>query len=148
MNQLHSDDLERANRLGRPVGRFLARWRAIVRRRPWLNFVYKLIVSVLGGAIVVIGLILVPLPGPGWLIVFIGMTVLGAEYAWARRLTSWLRTALAKFWIWWKALRERRADRRRDETAQSESPLWTHQHHVVPHRDTRVARIVSDPSHT
>jgi hypothetical protein len=34
--------------------------------------------------------------------------VLGSEYHWARRLTSWLRMQLARFWLWWRAWRERR----------------------------------------
>ena len=63
----------------------------------------------LSTTIIVIGLILVPLPGPGWLIVFVGLTVLGSEYHWARRFTSWLRMQLARFWAWWRARRERRA---------------------------------------
>lgn len=86
----------------------MRRWRAAIERRPWLNLVYKIIITVLGLIVVVIGLILVPLPGPGWLIVFIGMTILGSEYHWARRLTSWLRMQLARFWAWWKARREQR----------------------------------------
>jgi uncharacterized protein (TIGR02611 family) len=105
------DDLVRARRFGEPVARFMRRWRAIIARKPWLDGVYKVIITVIGIAIVVIGLILVPLPGPGWLIVFIGLTVLGSEYHWARRLTSWLRMQLAKFWAWWRARRAKKAAR-------------------------------------
>ncbi len=107
-NDPNEDDLERARRLSGPVGRFMRRWRRIIAQRPWLNGVYKAIITVLGIAVVVIGLILVPLPGPGWLIVFIGLTVLGSEYHWARRLTSWLRMQLARFWAWWRARKARR----------------------------------------
>lgn len=106
------DDYARANRIGRSVGRWMARWRAIIRERPWLNGAYKVVVTAIGLAIIVVGLILVPLPGPGWLIVFIGLTVLGSEYHWARRFTSWLRMQLARFWLWWRARRERKAARR------------------------------------
>ena len=151
MSDIPADDFERANRIGRPVGRFLSRWREIVRRRPWLNFGYKAMVSILGGAIVILGLILVPLPGPGWLIVFIGMTVLGAEYAWARRLTSWLRMALARFWTWWKAFRARRAvkrSQRQQPAPQLPNRNWAEKQCVAPHRETRVARILTDPSHS
>jgi len=104
-------DLERANRIGRPIARWMARWREAIRRRPWLNHLYKLIVTVLGVLVVVIGLILVPLPGPGWLIVFLGLTILGSEFHWARRFTSWLRMQLARFWAWWRARRARKAQR-------------------------------------
>ncbi|MFC6235355.1 TIGR02611 family protein [Leucobacter soli] len=104
-----ADDFERAGRIGRPIGRWMARWRRIIRRRPWLNTVYKVIVTVIGVAVIIIGLILVPLPGPGWLIVFIGLTILGSEFHWARRFTGWLRMQLARFWAWWRARKARKA---------------------------------------
>lgn len=37
-----------------------------------------------GWALVVLGAILIPLPGPGWLVVGIGLLVLGREVRWAR----------------------------------------------------------------
>jgi len=37
-----------------------------------------------GWALVVVGIILIPLPGPGWLVVGIGLLVLGREVRWAR----------------------------------------------------------------
>lgn len=104
------DDVARARRLAQPIGRFMRRWRGMIARRPWLNMLYKIIITTLGVVIVIVGLILVPLPGPGWLIVFIGLTVLGSEYHWARRLTGWLRMQLARFWAWWKARKERKAE--------------------------------------
>lgn len=39
---------------------------------------------VLGFLVVVIGLILVPLPGPGWLVVFAGLAILSIEFVWAQ----------------------------------------------------------------
>jgi hypothetical protein len=27
-------------------------------------------------------------PGPGWLVIFLGLTLLGAEFVWAKRLTD------------------------------------------------------------
>jgi uncharacterized protein (TIGR02611 family) len=39
---------------------------------------------VVGWALVVAGIILIPLPGPGWLVVGIGLLVLGREVRWAR----------------------------------------------------------------
>jgi len=37
-----------------------------------------------GWALVLAGIMLVPLPGPGWLVVGIGLLVLGRELRWAR----------------------------------------------------------------
>lgn len=45
------------------------------------------LVVVLGSATVVVGLLLIPLPGPGSLIVFLGVSLLGREFEWARRLS-------------------------------------------------------------
>jgi uncharacterized protein (TIGR02611 family) len=46
-------------------------------------------ITVAGVAVVLIGLVLVPLPGPGWLIVLGGIALLGREYESARRLHRW-----------------------------------------------------------
>ncbi len=43
------------------------------------------------------GVRLVPLPGPGWLIVFLGLAILGTEFAWARRLAAVTKRWLARF---------------------------------------------------
>ena len=58
-------------------------------------------VAIVGGVIVLVGLLLVPLPGPGWLIVFAGTTVLGREFPWAARLSNVLqrRLRIAAQWI-------------------------------------------------
>ncbi|QIM17258.1 TIGR02611 family protein [Leucobacter insecticola] len=90
----------------------MGRWRSAIRQYPWLNIVYKILVTLLGIVIIVVGLILVPLPGPGWLIVFVGLTLLGSEYHWARRVLGWLRAALARFWERWSTWRAQRRERR------------------------------------
>ena len=47
---------------------------------------------VLGLALVGVGLVLaLPLvPGPGLLVILVGLTVLSAEFEWARRLRNWI----------------------------------------------------------
>lgn len=118
-----SDDLERtvraeiedAERPDRPIRRMLRRARAGVARHPRLEHAYRLGVGVFGGLLTLVGLVLVPLPGPGWLVVFLGLAVLGTEFRWARRLAAALKRLLDRFWAWWKA---RRAQRARRSTAQ------------------------------
>ena len=44
----------------------------------------KPLVSVLGALIIVTGIILMPLPGPGMVIVVIGVSVLASEFSWAK----------------------------------------------------------------
>ena len=50
------DDWERAHRIGRPIGRFMERWRTVIRKRPWLNIVYKTLITIIGVAVVIVGL--------------------------------------------------------------------------------------------
>ena len=42
---------------------------------------------VLGGfTLLVIGIVMLVTPGPGWLVIFLGLTLLAAEFVWAKRL--------------------------------------------------------------
>lgn len=115
-----SDDLERtiraeiveAERSDRPIRRMLRRARAWVSQHPRLEHAYRAGVGILGGTLSVIGLLLVPLPGPGWLIVFLGLAVLGTEFRWAKRMAVWLKRQLDRFWAWVKARRAQRATQR------------------------------------
>lgn len=43
----------------------------------------RIVVAVVGGALVILGVALLALPGPGLLVVFAGLAVLATEFAWA-----------------------------------------------------------------
>jgi uncharacterized protein (TIGR02611 family) len=89
-----------ADRL-RALGNGLEAARERVRRLPGGTFAWRVVVTVLGVAVVVTGIVLLPLPGPGWLIIFAGLGILASEYAWAAHLlqrtrgyvTGWTRWA-------------------------------------------------------
>lgn len=105
-------------RAGAGPGGFLQRVRALLRRsRAWihrhprLHAPYRLLVALAGLAVVVVGLILVPLPGPGWLIVFVGVAVLGTEFPAAHRLTQVVRRLAHRVRLWWRARRQRQSTR-------------------------------------
>lgn len=87
----------------------LQRVRARIRRSPPLNAGYRVLVAVLGAAIVVVGLLLVPLPGPGWVIVFGGIGLWATEFAWAARLARYARRLLGR-WTAWVRERSRPAE--------------------------------------
>lgn len=55
----------------------------------------RLAIGGVGAVVVVVGLLLVPLPGPGWAIVFAGVALLGTEFSWAERLLQAVRRRLA-----------------------------------------------------
>jgi len=75
-------------------------WRRKIRANPHSHLIYRIIVGVVGAAIFVIGLIMVPFPGPGWLVVLLGLAVLASEFEWAQQLLHTARRSL-KSWNEW-----------------------------------------------
>jgi uncharacterized protein (TIGR02611 family) len=48
--------------------------------------------KILGGfTLLLVGAVMVFTPGPGWLVIFLGLTVLAAEFVWAQRLMDRMR---------------------------------------------------------
>jgi uncharacterized protein (TIGR02611 family) len=58
---------------------------------------------VLGGVVLVAGIVAIPYPGPGWLIVFAGLAILATEFIWARRLLDYARGKYDAWTDWLKA---------------------------------------------
>lgn len=50
----------------------------------------RIVVTIIGGTVVIFGVALIVTPGPAILVIPAGLAILGTEYAWARR---WLRKA-------------------------------------------------------
>ena len=48
----------------------------------------RIAVAVVGGTVLAIGVALIVLPGPAFVVIPLGLAILGAEFAWARH---WLR---------------------------------------------------------
>lgn len=57
-----------------------------------LGLLRRVGVSIGGVLVVGLGIVLMPLPGPGLVIVVAGLAVLATEYAWARRLLEQAQT--------------------------------------------------------
>jgi uncharacterized protein (TIGR02611 family) len=53
-----------------------------------IKIVRRVIVSVIGATVLLIGVALLVLPGPAFIVIPIGLAILATEYAWARR---WLK---------------------------------------------------------
>lgn len=53
----------------------------------------RIAVTIAGFVVLLAGVALLVLPGPGWVLIFAGLAILSTEYMWARRL---LNTAKAK----------------------------------------------------
>lgn len=75
-------------------------WRESIRRRPAADLVYRTVVTVVGFLIIGLGILLLPLPGPGWLIVFLGLGILATEYEWSRRLLAYARAKVSAWTEW------------------------------------------------
>jgi uncharacterized protein (TIGR02611 family) len=55
-----------------------------------IKVVKRVIVSVVGATVLLIGIALLVLPGPAFIVIPVGLAILATEYAWARR---WLKKA-------------------------------------------------------
>lgn len=62
----------------------------IKRSRP-LHVSWQVGVFVVGLAVVVVGVIMLPLPGPGWLVIFGGMAIWATEFVWAQLVLRWTK---------------------------------------------------------
>ncbi|WP_327111361.1 TIGR02611 family protein [Streptomyces sp. NBC_01341] len=76
-----------------PVG---SRAPYVVRRTPLLHLLWKAGVFVVGTVVVGTGIVLLPLPGPGWLVIFGGMAVWATEFVWAQLALRWTRRKVAE----------------------------------------------------
>jgi uncharacterized protein (TIGR02611 family) len=66
--------------MGRAAGSMLVGGRAAIRKNPTADKVYRTGVGVVGGTTVALGIALIPLPGPGALVVLGGLGILGTEF--------------------------------------------------------------------
>lgn len=73
------------------------RARAWARRRRSTHVLWQAGVLLVGFGLVLAGIAMLVLPGPGWAAIILGFIVLASEYAWARRLLDpvrrWARRA-------------------------------------------------------
>jgi len=91
---------ERAASAERAVPSWLAPLRSRVLRLPGGSLIWRGFVAVIGAIIVVIGIVLIPLPGPGWAIVFLGVGVWATEFGWAKRLLDFGVGVLRRWTLW------------------------------------------------
>ncbi len=78
-------------------------WREKIRQKKSLDTAYRTGVGILGTLIIVAGLVLLPLPGPGWLIIFLGLGLLASEFGWARRLLDYAKAKVGAWTDWVQA---------------------------------------------
>ncbi|MCL6734040.1 TIGR02611 family protein [Streptomyces neyagawaensis] len=62
-----------------------------VKARRMLHLSWQVAVFVIGLAVVVAGVIMLPLPGPGWVVIFGGMAIWATEFVWAQLVLRWTK---------------------------------------------------------
>ncbi|MGV0834653.1 TIGR02611 family protein [Mycolicibacterium thermoresistibile] len=78
----------------------LSERRERLRRRRILNAVYRITIGVIGFVVVVVGIIAIPYPGPGWAIFFLGLALLATEFAWAQRSLRFTKSRYDAVMAW------------------------------------------------
>lgn len=59
-------------------------------------------IGIIGGIVLIVGIIAIPYPGPGWLIVFTGLAILATEFTWAQRLLDFAKSKYDAWAEWLK----------------------------------------------
>jgi uncharacterized protein (TIGR02611 family) len=86
-------------RLKKPA-HLLAAVRAFVHRWPGGPQAWRIGVAVLGLVVVLAGAVMLVLPGPGWLVIFLGIGIWATEFAWAHSLLQVVRRHVARWTAW------------------------------------------------
>lgn len=65
-----------------------------------LRLAYRIGVGVFGGLVLIAGLIMIPYPGPGWLVVFAALAILSTEFSWAERVLRYAKRRYDRWQQW------------------------------------------------
>jgi len=60
----------------------------------------KLGTAIIGGVVVLAGIVMIPYPGPGWLVVFAGLAILSTEFKFASNALEYLKKKYDAWKIW------------------------------------------------
>lgn len=85
--------------------RWLREWkgrRERLRQRRVADFTYRVLVGAVGLAVLLVGIVAIPYPGPGWAIVFLGLAILATEFYWAHRTLSFTRARYDTVMTWFR----------------------------------------------
>ncbi|MEV6400085.1 TIGR02611 family protein [Streptomyces sp. NPDC051907] len=62
-----------------------------IKRSRTLHLSWQVGVFIVGLAVVGAGIVMLPLPGPGWLVIFGGMAIWATEFVWAQLVLRWTK---------------------------------------------------------
>lgn len=85
-----------ARTAGRAAARAARGTRRAIRRDPRLHQAYRVGVGVVGGSTVALGVVLIPLPGPGALVILGGLGILATEFEGAKKVSGRANAAASR----------------------------------------------------
>lgn len=68
--------------------------------RPGGAQIWRVGIALAGLVVVLVGIVLLPAPGPGWLVIFLGLGIWATEFAWARSLLKSVRRLVGTWTAW------------------------------------------------
>ncbi|GID27469.1 TIGR02611 family protein [Paractinoplanes brasiliensis] len=71
-----------------------------IRANPTGRLALKISIAVLGAIVVAVGIVAIPLPGPGWAIVIAGLAIWAIEFAWAKHLLEFTKKHVLSWTHW------------------------------------------------
>lgn len=77
-------------------------WRRKIRSNPHSHRIYKWVVGIVGVLVIIVGIVALPAPGPGWVIIFLGIGILASEFEKAQRLLDWAKDTVSRWNDWQK----------------------------------------------
>ncbi|MFD9910135.1 TIGR02611 family protein [Streptomyces sp. NPDC059063] len=86
-----ADATEGAEGRTKPEKPFGSRAPEFVKARRALHLSWQVGVFIVGLAVVIAGIIMLPLPGPGWVVIFGGMAIWATEFVWAQLVLRWTK---------------------------------------------------------
>ena len=64
--------------------------------------VKKPLIAIAGGVVLVVGIVMIPYPGPGWIVVFAGLAILASEFTWAQKILDKAKGFYDAWQVWLK----------------------------------------------
>ncbi|MCI0540652.1 MAG: PGPGW domain-containing protein [Verrucomicrobiales bacterium] len=61
-----------------------------------LRQIRRITVAVIGGTVILLGIALIVLPGPAFIVIPAGLAVLATEFAWAKRWIARMKSCIGK----------------------------------------------------
>jgi len=60
----------------------------------------KVLIGFIGWIVLLAGIVMIPYPGPGWVVVFIGLSILAKEFQWAQDVHDYAHDKYTRWQRW------------------------------------------------